>query len=799
MATDATITLGADARQFHAGLKEASGRLKNFMIELGGIGFGVTAAAASVGAALAAAFAPLKYAADAMEADTMLGVLLESKQAGAEVADGLRRLTVDGVRGIEELTAAAGMLGNVMQDPTAIVSWTSRFADLAAGSKVTADQVAKSFQMAVQTGRVASRDVDVLAKGGVDVYGALARTMGTSTQMVRTALTEGKVGVRDFMGALQALTDEGGKFYRMNAQMSGTFLGTLSSIGAEVKRLLEKFGAPVVDGLSPVLNSLLERLKAVEPLARRLGAALSSSLAAPLEAAVGALGWLADGSHATAVALSLLLAAMGRFSTVEAPNFKRGLARMRGEWRALLITLRAGCAWMGAFRTTTLVTGAAVKGLFGASWRAMCGAARGVWAATWATMATVARGACVMIKSALISTGIGAIVWGLGEALGWVYSRFADVGEAAGGGAVDGAAALTAALEAQTRAAEEAGKAAAERAAEVGAAAAVDSRSAAEAKRAGEELERLANKRAIQLRDAELAAMTPQQQIEGRLRDVGAPSEWALEQELRAIEEKQVVSESDVRRYEALAAAASKVAEIQSKAAKEAQSHAEACEAARRAFQAAEWQRMFEAEPDVQERQRLLDFKAAAFGVSAGEARNRAYDLTLQNGVLYKPQIEELLRIADLWDGLLEKKRAYGEQAVATEVENRARWMELSGDAAGAARLREEQVYEERVRALRSGGASRDEALRVAAIEQKLRQLQRFEQGAAGRVSVLAQEGAHLGNGGLSLRIGDDSLKVQRESKVLLGELKRLMGDGSSTLRDIKEKMTGSGGLLLTA
>lgn len=46
------------------------------------------------------------------------------------------------------------------------------------------------------------------------------------------------------------------------------------------------------------------------------------------------------------------------------------------------------------------------------------------WGTTWAGMVVAARAASVAIKGALISTGIGILVWGIGEAVAWCVEKF---------------------------------------------------------------------------------------------------------------------------------------------------------------------------------------------------------------------------------------------------------------------------------------------------------------------------------------------------------------------------------------
>ena len=54
-----------------------------------------------------------------------------------------------------------------------------------------------------------------------------------------------------------------------------------------------------------------------------------------------------------------------------------------------------------------------------------------MWSTAWSTMATVTRTAMVAVKAAIVSTGIGLIIVGIGEALGALYSWFMGNADAA--------------------------------------------------------------------------------------------------------------------------------------------------------------------------------------------------------------------------------------------------------------------------------------------------------------------------------------------------------------------------------
>ena len=432
--SDVSFTFSGDAASLQNALNEIKGEVRKTKDSVQGLAGQFTASFAAIGGAIAAvkgAFAffsniPAQTARIEDLRVTFTQMTGDAEQAG-QILDDLWHDAANGAVGLEEMAATAKPLLNVFSDSASIREWSRRFADIATGSGVAADQLSKVFSRAMAIGKIDSRAIDTLARQGIPIYQELAAVIGTTTEAVQTMVKKGLVSADQYAAAFRRMTDEGGKYYNLSSQLSNTSAGSWGTMLENINRVAAKLGEPINEAFTPVLQSIAvaleESLPAVQAFAGSFGSAFSGVVAviSPIVSGIGELVSVLGGAEtvvAAAAAALLMYVGNTKAATTSTVSFRAQLTTLGNTIKGLSFS-----SFVTGFRT-------ALSGLKSAMTATLTGL-KLTWSVTWSTMATVTRAAMVAVKAAIVSTGIGLIIVGIGEALGALYSWFAGNSEAA--------------------------------------------------------------------------------------------------------------------------------------------------------------------------------------------------------------------------------------------------------------------------------------------------------------------------------------------------------------------------------
>ena len=431
---DVSFTFSGDAASLQNALNEIKGEVRKTKDSVQGLAGQFTASFAAIGGAIAAvkgAFAffsniPAQAARIEDLRVTFTQMTGDAEQAG-QILDDLWHDAANGAVGLEEMAATAKPLLNVFSDSASIREWSRRFADIATGSGVAADQLSKVFSRAMAIGKIDSRAIDTLARQGIPIYQELAAVIGTTTEAVQAMVKKGLVSADQYAAAFRRMTDEGGKYYNLSSQLSNTSAGSWGTMLENINRVAAKLGEPINEAFTPVLQSIAvaleESLPAVQAFAGSFGSAFSGVVAviSPIVSGIGELVSVLGGAEtvvAAAAAALLMYVGNTKAATTSTVSFRAQLTTLGNTIKGLSFS-----SFVTGFRT-------ALSGLKSAMTATLTGL-KLTWSVTWSTMATVTRAAMVAVKAAIVSTGIGLIIVGIGEALGALYSWFAGNSEAA--------------------------------------------------------------------------------------------------------------------------------------------------------------------------------------------------------------------------------------------------------------------------------------------------------------------------------------------------------------------------------
>ncbi len=145
-------------------------------------------------------------------------------------------------------------------------------------------------------------------------------------------------------------------------------------------------------------------------------------------------------------------------------------------------------------------------------------------------------------------------------------------------------------------------------------------------------------------------------------------------------------------------------------------------------------------------------------------------ELMKADPVGHEHEIAELKRMRELWSELVEQRREYEKQAMGDNADLVARALEATRQHEQAFELREVEAARRRSAELQDAGATAAEAANRAALESALRRAERMQQHAR-PVEFVQQDGAHLGSGATSIRLGDMQLAEARRGNKYLEDI----------------------------
>lgn len=200
----------------------------------------------------------MREAAALEEVGTRLGVMLNDAAGGDALASSLQRMATNGVVPLQELEKAASALTQSLSDPGEIAEWVGVFANISAGSDMTADRLAKMTARMEDMGKA---EFTELSNAGIPIFTALSKVTGKTTDEIVKLGAEGKISTSTLLEAFKELTAEGEKYHDLNATMSNTTGGSWDTLAASFGEVMAEVGATLNDIVRPCLQEISEILQ----------------------------------------------------------------------------------------------------------------------------------------------------------------------------------------------------------------------------------------------------------------------------------------------------------------------------------------------------------------------------------------------------------------------------------------------------------------------------------------------------------------------------------------------------------
>lgn len=147
--------------------------------------------------------------------------------------------------------------------------------NIASAAGIPLETMAQKIALSSQTGSVGMRELRDIAKGGVPIFEELSKVTGLSMDSLEKALGNGSVSFKVFKTSLQNLGGDGGQFGGAMENLLGNLPGKITALQGQWEDVRQEFALPISEALSPLIDSLLEKIKKLVPIAKECGIALA--------------------------------------------------------------------------------------------------------------------------------------------------------------------------------------------------------------------------------------------------------------------------------------------------------------------------------------------------------------------------------------------------------------------------------------------------------------------------------------------------------------------------------------------
>lgn len=282
MATDANVSLGADASAFTSTLKQMQrdtdtmansvtarlARLGQAFQALSGLGGLIQ----SVGGGLMdAAKAVLQPAAAAETLALSFEVMLGSEAETLRFMDRLNEYAAQTPFALDEISAAAKlMLANTSMGADEVMLRLRQIGNLSAMTGKSMRDIAQVYAKAMAVG-VTNEVAESLETMGIPLRKTIAELQGISFDEVFQKISKRMLSAEHLNAALESLTETGGKFDGATQRLSQTFDGLASTLDDNVNAALRTFGEQLLPQVKPIMEKLIALVDEAMPSIERLG------------------------------------------------------------------------------------------------------------------------------------------------------------------------------------------------------------------------------------------------------------------------------------------------------------------------------------------------------------------------------------------------------------------------------------------------------------------------------------------------------------------------------------------------
>lgn len=151
-----------------------------------------------------------------------------------------------------------------------------RLGDIAAGLSIPLNDLVWLYGTTMTQGRLFTQDLRQFQGRGIPLADELAKQFGVTKDKVGELVTAGKVGFPEVQKAIEAMTNEGGKFGGLMEEQSKTISGQISNIEDSISAILNKIGKDNEGIINTALGGVSSLVENYEKVGEAIAVAITA-------------------------------------------------------------------------------------------------------------------------------------------------------------------------------------------------------------------------------------------------------------------------------------------------------------------------------------------------------------------------------------------------------------------------------------------------------------------------------------------------------------------------------------------
>jgi len=238
----------------------------------------VDAAFAAVNGTINAFGSAITKAADFQQLETSFNVLIGNTTLAKNFLDDLSKFaastpfTIPGLADVSKTLISFGVVSSE------VIPIVSMLGDVAQGNEEKLKSLALAFGKIESQGKMTGEELNQMIDAGFNPLDEIAQKTGKSMSELRSEMEKGDITTQMVRDAFTQATSEGGKFFGMTQKQGLTFNGVMSTMQDAVDDLYRRFGKPIIDALTPIIQKWSERISLIAPLFSEIGQAAANTV-----------------------------------------------------------------------------------------------------------------------------------------------------------------------------------------------------------------------------------------------------------------------------------------------------------------------------------------------------------------------------------------------------------------------------------------------------------------------------------------------------------------------------------------
>lgn len=203
---------------------------------------------------------------------TMLGSKRQSNELMSQLVSTAAKTPFD-LQGVANGAKQLLAYGTEAKDVNATLI---RLGDIAAGLSIPLNDLVWLYGTTMTQGRLFTQDLRQFQGRGIPLADELAKQFGVTKDKVGELVTAGKVGFPEVQKAIEAMTNEGGKFGGLMEEQSKTISGQISNIEDSISTILNKIGKDNEGIINTALGGVSSLVENYEKVGEAIAVAITA-------------------------------------------------------------------------------------------------------------------------------------------------------------------------------------------------------------------------------------------------------------------------------------------------------------------------------------------------------------------------------------------------------------------------------------------------------------------------------------------------------------------------------------------